>query len=99
MNLIFKLLGVLIDAGRLVRSRDALRDKHVLFAVALVILAGVQAMLPDLTVLLGAYGPAVSAAIGALVILLRTLDKNDAVEIPWDADAERDVLDNANNPK
>lgn len=47
------------------------KSKTVIFGALLVVLGGVQSILPDIAIYMGAYGPLVTQVVGAVVILLR----------------------------
>ncbi len=73
MNLLVKFLPVLLDTLKALTTKGGLKSKTVIFGALLILLGGVQAMLPDLTTQLGQWGPLVSSAIGLVVVALRTV--------------------------
>jgi hypothetical protein len=73
MNILVRFLPVLLNVIAALTTKQGYKSKTVLLGAILMLLAGLQAILPDLTPLLGAYGPIVSAGIGFAVIALRTV--------------------------
>lgn len=73
MNILLKLLPVLLDTLKALTTKQGYKSKTVWLGVALLVVAGVQSALPELTDVLGAYGPLVSAVLGLAVVALRTV--------------------------
>lgn len=73
MNLLSKLIPVLLNVLAALTTKKGYKSKTVVLGAFLMLLGGIQACLPDLTPLLGQYGPLVSAALGFVVVALRTV--------------------------
>lgn len=86
MNILAKLLPVLLNVLAALTTRQGYKSKTVVLGALLMLLAGIQATLPDLTPTLGAYGPLVSAVLGLLVVALRTV-----TEKPLETNRETDT--------
>jgi len=83
MNYLFKLVPLILNVLAALTTKDGYKSKTVVLGALLMLLAGLQALVPELTALLGSYGPLVSAGLGLAVVALRTvtdapLDSNKA---------------------
>lgn len=85
MNALLRLIPVLLDTIKALTTKGGYKSKTVWLGAILILLAGVQQALPDLTMLMGEYGPLVSAGLGLAIVALRTVT-DKPLDLPGEAE-------------